>query len=92
MAEFQSHRERLNKLNSEKERARLRLENLKRTATSLIKLAKQHCDVFPGNDSSILNELQSCVSEVGPFRSIGTSILNVVEIVSVIDQCHLNNS
>lgn len=64
MAEVGSPKERLQQLNCDKEQMRLKLENLKRKATILIKLAKQHSEVFPGKSDAVFKDLQSYLTEV----------------------------
>lgn len=65
MAEFKTPEERLQQLNNDKEQMRLKLENLKRKATILIKVAKQHSNMFPESSSVVLSNLQDYANEVG---------------------------
>lgn len=74
MADFQTPKERLEQLNASKEQMRLKLENLKRKATVMIKLAKQHSDIFPGSSSIVLTNLQSYATEVSSLV-LGTHVL-----------------
>lgn len=73
MAELLSPKERLDQLNCNKERMRLKLENLKRKATILVKLAKQHSDAFPNSSDAVLKELQTYATEVS-LLTTGTYI------------------